>query len=58
MGTSRHNNFLHSIFENSMHSLNLANLYGEDLANLTAFLILVIELCNSFKPSLTTKFSI
>jgi len=43
MGASSHNSFLHSIFENFMHFVNLISLCGEDLTNMTTFLILVID---------------
>jgi len=56
--TLRHTSCLHSIFENSMHSLNLTNLYGEDLTNPTTFLVVVMELCASLKRSLKTKLNI
>lgn len=50
VSTSRHMRLLYAIFSLSTHPLNLVN-----LEYLTAFRILGMEMCSSFKPFFTIK---
>ena len=57
-GTFNYVMLLSWIFDSSTYFLNYCKRVGEARTNLTAFLILRIDSCMSFKPSFTTRFNI